>query len=353
MALINYLTKNNNFKIYIFGAQVIAYGAYVAIKELAGITPANFIVSSVENNPTNIDGIGVCTPQNIDRDAFIIVAVTALLQREILTSLELMGFNNVFLLTQNEEFKLMEAYFSKINKFPTIKFDGNKEKKVNDMVLYEVRNIRDAILSKKVRNAPYEISIQAGAVVSEKHIADFMDSTGINISEKNKQYCEMTATYWVWKNGLHQWTGIEHYRRHLMITPEVLTDEIDVVLPLPYICYPNTMAQFRRFVSEEVKEALFKALKHIHPNEYEDYCEILYGKYQYTYNIFCARKYVFNNYCKWFFEITEFIETMADDIPEIKTTRALSYVAEVLTNLYYMYNKKQYNILHTGLEIYN
>ena len=52
-----------------------------------------------------------------------------------------------------------------------------------------------------------------------------MDNTGKNISARNKQYCEMTATYWVWKNTHHTWKGIEHYRRHLLVKPEMLAEK--------------------------------------------------------------------------------------------------------------------------------
>lgn len=46
------------------------------------------------------------------------------------------------------------------------------------------------------------------------------------------------------------------------------------------------------------------------------------------------------------------METMSDKVPEIRETRALSYAAEVLTNLYFMYNQGRWNIRRTGKEIY-
>ena len=45
------------------------------------------------------------------------------------------------------------------------------------------------------------------------------------------------------------------------------------------------------------------------------------------------------------------METLADEAPEIGTTRALSYVAEVLTNLYFM-SHTELRLRHVGKEIY-
>ncbi len=345
-------------KFVIYGAQVIAYGACTAIKGLCGREPEYFVVGKPQGltkfpteNPEEIEGIQIRSIDEVSKDTFIVVAVTELVQREVLPYLKENGYSNVFPLTQREEHLLMSAYYKKIGKFPNVSSKDNSCEAV-DFKIYEVMNDKDKPLSCHPELYPYEQPIQAGAALAEKTIADVKDNTGDNISERNRMYCEMSAVYWVWKNAKHDWVGIEHYRRHLLVKPDMLNDDVDVILPLPYICYPNEAAQFRRFISEDVLNALLKALKDLHPDQYEEYHSILYGQYQYTYNMQCARWDVFDNYCKWFFEITEYMETMADKVPEIKTTRALSYVAEVLTNIYYMSHQKDLKIYHIEKEIY-
>jgi len=332
----------------IYGAQVVAYGAYRAIETLYHRKPVCFVVSNLAGNPARIDNIPVRTPDGIPQNALVIVAVTELLQREILATLDAKGFENVFVLTQHEEHLLMSAYFDHLGRFPLLPIAP--ENQAADLVLYEVRNHRDKPLANPPELFSYERSIQAGAALTKERIAQLADYPGENISTKNRQYCEMSATYWVWKNTSHAWKGIEHYRRHLLVRPDQICDEIDAVLPLPYLCYPNTTAQFRRFVSEEVFQALLQALRALHPTHFENYLSILYGQYQYTYNLVCARSDVFDAYCSWFFEITEYMEKMTDKVPELGNTRALSYVAEVLTSLYFQ--SSSWNLRHTEKAIY-
>jgi hypothetical protein len=335
----------------IYGAQVVAYGAYRALEELYGAVPECFAVGSHEGNPDEIDGISVKAVDDVQRDMMVLVCVTELLQDEIIENLKEKGFEKYIRLSQKLEYQLMGMYFEKEGRF-RLADASTHIKRDADLKLYEVRNHRDKPLSFHPALKEFEISIQAGAELTDMRIADITDNTGENISRKNKQYCEMSATYWVWKNTSNAWKGIEHYRRHLLVDPGMLLDGIDAILPLPYICYPNTVAQFRRFVGEDVLQALLKALKEVHPVEYDDYYSILYGQYQYTYNLVTARREVFDAYCSWFFEITEHMEKMSDSVPSIKDTRALSYVAEVLTNLYFMYNSGRLNIRHVGREIY-
>ena len=337
-------------KFYIYGAQVVAYGAYRAIKYLTGQVPQGFVVSNAQDQPKQIEGIPVITPEYLPRVAFVIVAVTELLQEAVVKSLRQHGISDFFLLTAHEEHLLMRAYFYSFGLFPTASIFTDATPK--DFALYEVCNYRDKPLSSPPTLQTFEQTIQAGAALTDKRIAQLTDDSGQNISAKNPQYCEMSAVYWIWKNQWHDWVGIEHYRRHLLVTPDMLVNEVDAILPLPYMCYPNTLAQFRRFVGEDVVAALLKALQELHPREYPHYLVILESEYQYTYNLLCARWSVFDDYCAWFFRITEYLEGMADKVPDIRNTRAISYVAEVLTNLYFRVNAERLRVWHVGKEIY-
>lgn len=340
------LNKHSHFVIY--GAQVVAYGAYTAIKHLYSRTPEAFVVSNMEGNPAELDGIPVRTLDTISKDTLIIVAVTELLQDEIVKMLEERGYAHTFRLTAHEEHVLMSTFFDSIDEFPLL--DSNPRYEPAGFTLYEVKSHRDKPLANHPELKSFERSIQAGAALTKMKIAPILDNTGKNISAKNKQYCEMSAVYWVWKNTDHAWKGVEHYRRHLHVIPELLYNDIDAVMPLPYICYPSTRAQLLRFISEDVLRGMLHVLKVLHADKYDEYVNILNGKYQYTYNLVCAKREVFDAYCTWFFEITEYMETLGID--EIANTRALSYVAEALTNIYFMSNRNTLRIKHVEKEIY-
>ena len=237
--LLESLGKQDTFCIY--GAQVVAYGAYKAILELTGRKPVCFAVKNLEGNPSEIEGIPVCQIVRVSKDIFLIAAVTELVLKDVLPELGRAGFRQVFPFSAHEEHFLMSAYYKKIGRFCSTQ---------TNFAVYEVHNHNDKPLANHPELNTWEIPIQAGAALTDRIISVVRDNEGENISSKNKQYCEMTAVYWVWKNAKHDWVGIEHYRRHLLITPDMLAGDVDAALPLPYMCYPNEIAQFRRFVSE-------------------------------------------------------------------------------------------------------
>ncbi len=63
--------------------------------------------------------------------------------------------------------------------------------------------------------------IQVGAALAEERLDMLQDSEGDNISEKNPWFCELTATYWAWKNAKADIVGIFHYRRLLNLLNEM------------------------------------------------------------------------------------------------------------------------------------
>ena len=50
------------------------------------------------------------------------------------------------------------------------------------------------------------------------------DDEGDNISEKNPNYCEMTAQYWAWKHSDAEYIGLCHYRRFLCLSEKQFTN---------------------------------------------------------------------------------------------------------------------------------
>ena len=45
------------------------------------------------------------------------------------------------------------------------------------------------------------LPVQAGAAINAQ-LPYTGDNTGVNISAKNKNFCELTVLYWAWKNLL-------------------------------------------------------------------------------------------------------------------------------------------------------
>ena len=43
------------------------------------------------------------------------------------------------------------------------------------------------------------------------------DNEGENISSKNKNFCELTGIYWMWKNIDANFYGMMHYRRYISL----------------------------------------------------------------------------------------------------------------------------------------
>ena len=121
--VIDWLKDTNRYVIY--GAQVIAYGAYTAIHHLTGRKPECFAVGKSKvkasypvGNTDNIEGIPVRSIEEVPRETFIIVGVTELIQKEVLPYLEENGYKHIFALTQHEEHLLMSEYYRSVGRFP-------------------------------------------------------------------------------------------------------------------------------------------------------------------------------------------------------------------------------------------
>lgn len=125
-------------------------------------------------------------------------------------------------------------------------------------------------------------------------------------------------------------------------------NEIDVVLPFPMPYEPDIEEHHKRYLADEDWNALLAALGELQPEYASAFPAILKQQYFYNYNIILAKKNVLAKYCRWLFPILERVEQLSKPRGWERQDRYIGYMGETLETLYFMLNKDELNIAHTG-----
>lgn len=358
--------KIDSMDIMIWGAQSIALGLCKALQKfnICG-SILGCVVTEKGYNPDTLNGIPVfelenlCDSLPIDvlRDVEFLMATPEDVQSDIEETLEVNGFFHYHRVTSDEYAAIMELYYASEGSFPLLRPlpIGSRKSFVRSLVA--VSEVDKPMLSQ----ANYEEwmePVQVGAALGERTIAALRDNTGKNISGKNRNYSELTALYWLWKNrllcegGEHMYYGLMQYRRRLMLSADDLmrleANGVDAVLPYPMIYEPDISVHPKRYLKETDWQALRAALQEIHPVYEEAFPEVLAQPYFYNYNIILARKPVLADYCNWLFSVLERVEELSVPKGKDRADRYIGYMGEVLETLYFMYHKDDLHIVHTG-----
>lgn len=352
-------------EIVIYGAGVVAYGAYIALKEVYGIENLKFVVTDANKRKM----IGSAVVKGIDeisdgeKEALFLVATPEVYHAEIQKKLQEKKIEKVQFLDNKLEFLLMSQYYEKMTDFEVLKSDALEEYaptkqslNVNDAMVCTCQSIYDKKLQTEVVREKYVKPIHVGKALSDVSLVSLVDNTGENISDKNRIYSELTATYWLWKNVKSKYKGIFHYRRQLMVSERELQwcmdNDVDAILPLPFVCYPNTEGQYGRYISKEDREILMRAIQEIVTDEMEIITKILDDKYLYNYNMLIAKSEVYDEYCEWIFPILFRAEELRNEIKPGVEDRFAGYFGEVLTSLFFLKNKERLKIVHAEKQWY-
>ena len=220
------------------------------------------------------------------------------------------------------------------------------------------------------KNPPY-FPIHVGKSLSKEELDIQPDNLGINISDKNRSYCELTGMYWAWKNLKDiEIIGLCHYRRYFdfhnqcnrgfvkTIFPTSDFDKVDLSLPQdiinqvsqgkivvakPRVCSCTLYADYAcdhvsddmrllRYIvnkteSDAVKKAFFKVIM--------QGCSILH------YNKFMMRWSDFDAYCLWLFNLLAKVEKHTDiDHYNTFQKRIYGYMSERLLLVWLVANRK-------------
>ena len=215
-------------------------------------------------------------------------------------------------------------------------------------------NVKIFVVAHKPFELPKEsvlVSIHVGRARSSfrDEMAWMMgDDTYDNISLKNPSYCEMTAHYWIWKNFKDtDYVGVCHYRRYfgVDITEENVTEimaDADVILVEPSWHIDSVYAYFSKFMGAENMTILWMVMKKICPEFIETLEQVCDSVKFYPFNMLLCKKELFDEYAEWMFSILEECENYVKPSPYTNGRRALAYMAELLTGVYF---------IHRGLKI--
>ena len=351
----------------IYGAQGIALSVYEAY------TISNpekkvecFLVTSHENNPSSLAGLPVRTLEDYSNDCVnksnvqILVATPVNVMDGIVESLHATGFCNITLMKDGELNNLCtEASRRGIGYASVYGFDAGDEMPI--LNVYMACSKFDKPLIRKYDIPKYMIPIHVGPSGSDNMNAQIFDNTGINISHKNGNYCELTGLYWVWKNVLNSdsneasYYGLCQYRRFLDLTEVDLgrigANDIDVVLPFPLTYEPDIEEHRKRYIKDEDWGVLLGALEEVHPEQMSAIKMILQQKWLFNYNVILAKKAVLKEYCEWLFPILEKVEEYSIPKGNQRSDRYIGYMGETLETIYFMLNKERYKVVHGGCRL--
>ncbi|MBR4496564.1 MAG: DUF4422 domain-containing protein [Acholeplasmatales bacterium] len=186
------------------------------------------------------------------------------------------------------------------------------------------------------------------------HNYKYGDNVGDNISEKNPNYCELTAGYYIWKNDHeNDIVGIAHYRRFLTTNrfssniksyvneKNICRDlkKYDFISTKPYKTKMTVKEHMGLNVREKDLVLLRKAINEVCPDYLESYDKVVNGHQSYLLNMIITSKNNYDDYYKWLFSVLEHMEKEVDMTGySVQEQRLYGFLSERLFTVYVLKN---------------
>lgn len=215
--------------------------------------------------------------------------------------------------------------------------------------------------------------IQVGAALANYKLGFAMpDDTGTNISNKNKEWCEITAIYWMRHNVDAEYYGLMHYRRLLSFSPKVKADRsfvranerdyrkfgwddqaireivnsTDIVTPPVYNIHPvglpgNVMTNYNFYARDhwiEDLDACIEICRTANQDIFPYLLQALKDTRTRFGNISIMKRDLFFEYTDWMVNVLEETERQLDISQyDAYQSRVIGFLAERLTEAYFRY----------------
>lgn len=209
----------------------------------------------------------------------------------------------------------------------------------------------------KVPSNPIYTPIQVG--YNEKNLFDngVRDNIGINIANKNANYCELTALYWIWKNVADvENVGLCHYRRYFVRSLKFkneknflnarsiqkILEDYEIIVPKKMNIIKNVKSFY--YVYGQGRKKDIDRMENIIKEKYPEYVpaleKVLAGHSAFYCNMMITSKTLYDAYCEWLFDILFCLEKVTDLSGYTREeARIYGYLSEILLNVWAEKNK--------------
>lgn len=199
------------------------------------------------------------------------------------------------------------------------------------------------------------VPLQIGAALTPLRKGYLTDDTGDNISVENRDYCECTGLYWIWKNtGGQKYVGLSHYRRRFRLDGTsvryMIDQDVDAVAILPEF----TSIPLWEFFNQYIYKHDWKLLRAAVINYDNTYGE-LFEQYEQSHffipcNMAIFKRNWFDRYCEFAFSVSSEIDYKYKEMEFYRQDRYMGYLFENLLSLFLMKHHREMNIAYADME---
>lgn len=210
---------------------------------------------------------------------------------------------------------------------------------------------------------PCYLPVAVGAALRAEPIPGCVpDNTGDNISAKNRNYCELTALYWAWKNLEADYIGLVHYRRYFSggklwqaKRVRILSEDgfrrqleaCDILLPRPRNYWIETnYSQYAHAHHAVDLDTTREILRERHPEYVKAFDASMRRTVGHRFNMLVMSREKLDAYCAWLFDILFALEARLDiSAYSPYDARVFGFVAERLLDVWLETNGYAYREL--------
>lgn len=205
--------------------------------------------------------------------------------------------------------------------------------------------------------------IQCGAALNPPISGAQLDNVGDNISIKNREYCELTAHYYAWKNISADYYGFCHYRRFFCVDDSIkrpyvalksfpssnllgnedqwrqIISKYDIIVPRSEDMGVSAQEHYnisKNHFSEDLY-MFIDILKSFAPYLSQATDRYLCQNRQYFCNMFIMNRAHFNRYCEILFPVLEKYDRCKTLHGDYQSDRTDGYLGEIFTGIYITY----------------